>query len=92
MAQEDCGSAARSRDATVLERSLCVRQEQGETFIWLYADDVLCIAPEMSIIDEFLSSLWETFEMTRGEAGCFIGIEIDRDREKRSIKLHRRLI
>ena len=68
---------------------LCVYVKSEETLLFvLYVDDGLCIAPEMSVSDEFLSSLRETFKMTRGEAGCFIGIEIDRDRKKKSTKLH----
>lgn len=66
-----------------------IRERDGLYFA-LYVDDGLCIAKSSDVIEEFLTSLEKTFKMTRGSAECFIGIEISRDRQARSIKLNQR--
>lgn len=54
----------------------------------LYVDDGLCIAPKLETIEQFLGELQKTFKMTRGDANCYIGIEIERDRKARTLKIH----
>ena len=67
----------------------CVyRRKEDKLLFALYVDDGLCLAPKMKVIDDFLSSLQKVFKMTRGQADCFIGIEIERDRKAKTIKLH----
>ena len=69
----------------------CVYVRERDNLIFaLYVDDGLCIAPSLRIIEGFLESLEKSFKMTRCVADCFIGLEIERDRENRTLKIHQR--
>ena len=63
-------------------------READNLYFALYVDDGLCLAPSLHIIDSFLDSLEKSFKLTRSAASCYVGIEIQRDRERRTLKLH----
>ena len=56
-------------------------------YLALYVDDGLLICKSKLAIEKVLSELKKEFEITSGDADEFVGMEISRDREKRTIKI-----
>ena len=54
----------------------------------IWVDDGLVCSNHRSKLDDIVQFLSKQFEMTSGPAGCFVGIQIVRDREKKIIHLH----
>lgn len=64
---------------------------QGEhsVIILVYVDDLLIAASSMPAITTAKQSLLQRFEgRDLGEAKCFLGLEISRDRQRRTLSLH----
>ena len=70
----------------------CVYVRKSDNLIFaLFVDDGLCAAPSMRIIEDFLNKLQKSFKMTYScKVDCYIGIEIERDRENKTIKIHQK--
>lgn len=69
----------------------CVYFQQTETVIVImviWVDDALVFSNQKSHLDDIVHYLGRQFEMTSGKAGCFVGIQITRDRENKLISLH----
>ncbi|KAG5895390.1 hypothetical protein JTB14_018745 [Gonioctena quinquepunctata] len=54
-------------------------------YLALYVDDGLILTKSKSVIEKILSNLSENFEITFGDARCYIGIEMKRNGESISI-------
>lgn len=65
---------------------------RGQYYLYLalYVDDGLIMSDSMDILTEFLNRLKEAFEIKIKESRFFVGFEIERDRKRRTIKLHQR--
>ena len=62
--------------------------KSGKIFILVYVDDMLIAANSMADIDKVKEGLNEKFEAhDLGEARFFLGMAVDRDRNRRQIKL-----
>ena len=57
-------------------------------YLALFVDDGLIFGKCMSDIEHVLNALESEFEITVGDANVFVGIEIERDRNAKSIFLH----
>ena len=69
----------------------CVYVRKSDNLVFaLFVDDGLCAAPSMQIIEDFLENLQRSFKMTHSKVACYIGIEIQRDREKKTVKIHQK--
>jgi len=62
--------------------------DEVETIIALFVDDVICMASNLIAINIVLKKLSKVFELTIVNPSVFVGLEIVRDREKRSIFIH----
>jgi len=58
-----------------------------DLFVALYVDDGLVIGHSKSKIDKLLKAIQHNFEITSSIATCYLGIEIIRDRNLKTIKL-----
>lgn len=65
------------------------RRGQHYIYLALYVDDGLVLSDSMDIVTEFLNYLKEAFEIKIKNPRFFVGFEIERDRERRIIKLQR---
>ena len=54
----------------------------------IWVDDGLVCSNHRSKLDDIVQFLNNQFEVTLGTAGCFVGIQIVRNREKKIIHLH----
>lgn len=59
-------------------------RECDDRFLALYVDDGLCAAPPMEVVCQLLDALQKTFKMTRGDANCFLGLEIVCERKRKN--------
>lgn len=67
----------------------CVYVAPKETlYLALYVDDGLVIGKSIQTIQRFLDEMNKEFETTYSEATCYLGIEIERNREERNLRLH----
>jgi len=57
-------------------------------YLALYVDDGLVMSDSKDILTEFLNDLKEAFEIKIKEPRFSVGFEIERNRERRTIKLH----
>jgi hypothetical protein len=63
-------------------------RKRDETFLLLYVDDVLIAAPTMSSINDVKASLKDKWKWTDlGEAAYVLGLQLERNRKLRTIKL-----
>lgn len=68
---------------------LYIGQRNGEIiYLLLYVDDGLVISKSKLILDSFLNDLMNTFEIKIYEPRYFIGFEIERNRAKKSLRIH----
>ena len=58
-----------------------------ELYLTLYVDDGLLFSSSNEIIDQFLNEMEQTFKITRSSGSYFVGMEIERDREKKTLKI-----
>lgn len=74
------------------DRCLYVREENGEkVFLILYVDDILIACHDSNIILELKQQMMKEFEMSNlGEVSYFLGMHIERDIEKRYMKITQR--
>lgn len=56
----------------------------------LYVDDLLIAFKQKSLFDSLAAHLKSRFDVTESSGDCFIGLQVVRDRKKRTIKLHQR--
>lgn len=61
--------------------------EGGELLVALYVDDGLVIGKSKLEIDKLLKSMQQKFEITSSDATCYLGVEIIRNREEKTIRL-----
>lgn len=59
-----------------------------KVYIALYVDDGLILASSRKLLNDVLDSLNERFEMTKGNTEIYVGMQIRRDRAKKSIFIH----
>lgn len=59
-------------------------------YIALYVDDGLIFASSQETLNKILDALREKFEITEGRAEIFVGMEIKRNREEKTIFIHQR--
>ena len=64
------------------------RKNNKEIYLALYVDDGLVMSTSIKVLDQFLEELQDKFEIKMNEPRYFVGLEIERDRDKRSIKIH----
>jgi hypothetical protein len=81
---EDIGFIASSTDP-----GLFIKYMKTDTaFVSIYVDDILIAGKEMATVDSVKKSLMSVFEARDlGEAKFFIGLEIERDRKARTLKI-----
>lgn len=54
----------------------------------LYVDDGLIMAKSRRALDMVITVLKESFEVTIGDTSCFVGMQIDRNRDEKAIFVH----
>lgn len=57
-------------------------------YLALYVDDGLVVGKSLQTIKKFLNEMKKEFETTYSEAKCYLGIEIERDRKERKLRLY----
>lgn len=61
-----------------------------QIYLALYVDDGLVMSSSTDLIADMLTNLKERFDITVSDAKIFVGLEMERDREKQLIKVHQR--
>lgn len=64
------------------------RKNHEELYLALYVDDGLALSTSTKVLDQFLEELRAKFEVKINEPRYFVGLEIERNRGKRSIKIY----
>ena len=74
---------------TQLQSDICIyRGQQPNTFIAIYVDDLLIIAPTRAEVDELKAKLAKKFKIKdMGPVAWFLSMKIDRNRAKRTISI-----
>ena len=62
--------------------------DNDNVYLALYVDDGLLMASKLSTINEVLSVLKGSFDTTACKADCFVGMQIEQDRESKTIFIH----
>jgi len=62
--------------------------ESDKIYLIIYVDDGLVLASSKQAIDEILKKLKSNFKITQETARCYVGIEIVRDIEAKTIFIH----
>lgn len=57
-------------------------------YLALYVDDGLVIGKSIETVKKLLDAMSKEYETTYSEAKCYLGIEIERDRKARMLRLH----
>lgn len=57
-------------------------------YLALHVDDGLLMASKIETINLILDALKNRFDVTAGEADCFVGMQIERDRVNKKIFVH----
>ena len=66
-----------------------IKEDGAQVFLLVYVDDLIILASMLSALQSCKDSLNSAFKMTDlGEASHFLGMEISRDRAKRTISIH----
>lgn len=77
---------------TSADKCIFVGEVNGETvYLALFVDDGLVIGKTKGVIEVVLQYLKRAFKITVGDGSLFIGAQIERDRDKRSIFVHQTL-
>lgn len=66
----------------------CVFVGEGPIYLAIYVDDGLIFARDKAMISQLMDYLTKNLDVKVVDSACFIGVEIARDREKRSVFLH----
>lgn len=66
------------------------KYENEMIYLALYVDDGLVFSKSIKIIDRFLQKLGQVFEIKVSEPNYFVGLEIERDRSNRLLKIHQK--
>lgn len=61
--------------------------KNGELLVALYVDDGLVLGKLKMEIDKLLKAMQQKFEITTSDATCYLGVEIIRNREKKTVCL-----
>jgi hypothetical protein len=69
------------------DRCLYVNLSAG-IYLAIYVDDGLVAGPSLEAINDVISRLGEKFKVTSSAANCYVGIEVERNRARREIRLH----
>lgn len=64
------------------------KRNNERLYLALYVDDGLVLSTSTKVLEQFLEELQTKFEIKMNEPRYFVGLEIERDRDKRSIKVH----
>ena len=59
-----------------------------KVYLALFVDDGIIAAKSTDVIEKIISGLSKEFEITIGDCSCFVGMQISRDRETRSMFVH----
>lgn len=59
-----------------------------QVYMALFVDDGLIACKSSSVIESIISYLREAFEITRGDASRFVGLQIVRDRNEKTMLVH----
>lgn len=59
-----------------------------KVYLALFVDDGIIASKSSKVIAEIVNTLSEAFEITLGDCRYFVGIQIERDREKKSMFIH----
>lgn len=62
-------------------------EKDGRMILVLYVDDGLLCGPNRGRLEKVAAQLKSEFEITVEEASCYVGLEITRDREKKTISI-----
>ncbi|RWS02083.1 gag-pol polyprotein-like protein [Dinothrombium tinctorium] len=73
--------------ATEADQCIYVNKQQ-HLYLALYVDDGLAVAPSKELIEKLLQEMREQFEITVSSAEYFLGLQLDRDRDKKTIHIH----
>jgi hypothetical protein len=86
---DELRSTMRELDFLPLDGDDCLyRNKMFDVFIVTYVDDMAVAAPSKAVIDDVLQRLEKKFKLKRlGSMKRFLGLEISRDREKRTIHI-----
>lgn len=79
-----------SEGFSVVPEDACVYvRERGQdvTIVCLYVDDGLVCGTRRSTTDSFIQKLGKAFDVTVNEPDCYVGMELKRDREARTISI-----
>jgi len=60
----------------------------GTIYLCIYVDDGLLLASSKEVLNVVLSELKANFEITGGDANCYVGMEIVRDIENKRVFIH----
>lgn len=80
-------------DFKVSDADPCVfysHTDKEKVYIGLYVDDGIIMASSRRLLNKVLNSLREKFKITEGNAETFVGMEIQRNREDRTILIHQK--
>lgn len=85
----------------LMEHDLTIRQSDSDTCVFirdensekwmiicLYVDDGLIACKDKELLENFLSSLRQRFEITSHKPSCYVGLEIKRNRESKEIYIN----
>jgi len=64
------------------------KYESEKVSLIIYVDDGLILASSKGALDRILKELESSFEVTRGDVSCFVGVEIIRKVETKTIFIH----
>lgn len=62
--------------------------DKHKIYLALYVDDGLLISKSNEVLKRFIVKLKQCFEISVSEPHYFVGIEIERDRHKKTLKVH----
>lgn len=62
--------------------------EGTDIFLALFVDDGLIAAKSRQALDSIVKSLKNAFEITLGDERTFVGVQIERDRENKTLFFH----
>lgn len=75
------------------EADKCVfrgRVEETDVYLALFVDDGLIAAESSRVLEKVVESLRNAFEITLGDGHIFVGIQIERNRDNKTMFLHQR--
>ncbi|KMQ87289.1 integrase core domain protein [Lasius niger] len=83
----------RKFDLVPCESEKCIfvgRMENVCVYLALFVDDGLIACESRAVLDSIVDELSKSFEITLGDASTFVGLQIERDRVAKSVRIHQK--